>query len=84
MVPLAVQYTIVDGFTGMAQVKFAMFLSSFRKAVYFVALFALPALFGAEAAFFAETISDIFPPLVSVAVYLYALPRVLRDREVGA
>ena len=83
VVPLAVQYTIVDGFTGMAQVKFAMFLSSFRKAVYFVALFALPALFGAEATFFAETISDIFPPLVSMAVYAWGMPQLLREREMG-
>lgn len=81
VVPLAVQYVIVDGFTGMALVKYALPLSSFRKAIYFVALFILPALFGAEATFFAETISDIIPPLVTTIVYLTQMPRIMRERE---
>lgn len=29
----------------------------------------LPAVFGATAAFFAETVSDLFPPLVTMVVY---------------
>ena len=81
IVPLAIQYTIVDGFTGMALVKYALPLSSFRKAVYFVALFLLPALFGAEATFFAETLSDIIPPVVTTIVYLTQMPRIMRGRE---
>ena len=84
VVPLAVQYVIVDGFTGMALVKYALPLSSFRKAIYFVALFILPALFGAEATFYAETISDIIPPLVTTIVYLTQMPRIMREREASA
>ena len=35
VIPLAVQYTIVDGFTGMGIAKVAITLSLFRKSIYF-------------------------------------------------
>ena len=54
LLPLGIQYEIVDGFTALGQVRYSLPLSFWRKLVYFVALFALPAAFGARAAFFAE------------------------------
>ena len=77
VIPLGVQYAIVDGFTGMAQVKLALPLSAFRKIVYFAALFALPAAFGARAAFRAEPVSDIIGPIASVAVYAIFIRKIL-------
>ena len=77
VIPLGVQYAIVDGFTGMAQVKLALPLSAFRKIVYFAALFALPAAFGARAAFWAEPVSDIIGPIASVAVYAIFIRKIL-------
>lgn len=61
VIPLAVQYVVVDSFTGMGMVQYALPLSMFRKVVYFIALFVLPALGGGEAAFCAETVSDLLP-----------------------
>lgn len=69
VVPLAVQYVIVDGLNGMGMMQFSLPLSFFRKAVYFAALFALPAAFGAVSTFCAETISDLIPPLVTALFY---------------
>ena len=69
VIPLAVQYVIIDGFTGMGMVQYSLPLSIFRKSVYFVSLFVLPMLMGATGAFYAEAVSDLFPPLVSIAVY---------------
>ena len=77
LIPLGLQYAIVDGFTGMGKVQLALPLSAFRKAVYFIALFALPAAFGARATFYAEPISDILGPIVSVAVYALVIRRLL-------
>ena len=77
LIPLGLQYAIVDGFTGMGKVQLALPLSAFRKAVYFIALFALPAAFGARATFYAEPISDILGPIVSIAVYALAIRRIL-------
>ena len=77
IVPLGVQYVIVDGLTGMGMMRYSLPLSAFRKAVYFIALFALPAAFGARAAFYAEPISDIAGPVVSIAVYALCIRRIL-------
>lgn len=78
VVPLGIQYEIVDGFTGLGQVRLSLPLSFFRKLVYFAALFLFPALFGARAAFYAEPVSDILGPMVSVLVYVFFIRRVLR------
>lgn len=57
IVPLAVQYTIVDGFTGMGIAKVAVSLSMFRKLIYFMGMLVLPAVFGVEAVF----LRSLFP-----------------------
>ena len=77
IIPLGVQYALVDGFTGMGQVQLSLPLSTFRKGVYFAALFLLPGMYGARAAFYAEPVSDILGPIVSVAVYALFIRRVL-------
>nr|WP_325196287.1 MATE family efflux transporter [uncultured Oscillibacter sp.] len=77
IIPLGVQYELVDGFTGMGQTQVALPLSAFRKTVYFAALFWLPGAFGVRAVFYAEPISDILGPLVSAAVYRLTIPRLL-------
>ena len=80
-VPLGIQYAIIDGFTGMGQVQLSLPLSLWRKLIYFVSIFTLPVLFGAESVFYAETISDFAGPVVSVTVYLLAIRKILKSRE---
>lgn len=80
LLPLGVQYEIVDGFTAIGQVRFSLPLSFWRKLVYFVSLFVLPVFFGAQSAFFAEPISDLLGPLVSIAVYILNMNKVLARR----
>lgn len=80
IIPLGVQYAIVDGFTGMGVVKAALPLSFWRKTLYFVSLFWLPASFGAQAVFFAGPISDFGGTLVSVTVYALTIRSILRKR----
>lgn len=75
VIPLAVQYEIVDGFTGMGMVKAALPLSMFRKTVYFACVFLLPLFFDIEVMFWCEPISDIIPPLLSAYVYLKNIRR---------
>lgn len=77
IIPLGAQYELVDGFTGMGQVRLALPLSAFRKVVYFAALFWLPGTFGVRAVFYAEPISDILGPIVSAAVYAAAIRKLL-------
>ena len=69
LLPLAAQYVVVDGLTGMGMIKHALPLSMLRKAIYFVALFALPVAGGAMATFLVESVSDLTGPIVSCAVF---------------
>ncbi len=79
--PSGVQYEIVDGFTAIRQVRFSLPLSFWRKLIYFVALFTLPAIAGADAAFYAEPVSDLLGPAVSIAVYFLFMKRELERRR---
>lgn len=80
VIPLGIQYAIVDGFTAMGQVQISLPLSCWRKAAYFAAVFTLP-LLGADKVFYAEPVSDVLGPLVSVAVYVTLIRRILNERE---
>ena len=46
VIPLAIQYTVVDGFTGMGIAKVAITLSLFRKFIYFSSVVLIPLLTG--------------------------------------
>ena len=60
IIPLGVQYELVDGFTALGKVRYSLPLSFFRKLVYFIALLWLPAHFGAQAAFYAQPLFRFF------------------------
>ncbi|MEG0780835.1 MAG: MATE family efflux transporter [Oscillospiraceae bacterium] len=81
IVPMGIQYGIVDGFTALGKMSLSLPLSFFRKTVYFVALFLLPYFFGADMTFYAQPISDVIAPVVTVTVYSIAMGRILRRRE---
>ena len=81
VIPLAVQYTVVDGFTGMGIAKVAVSLSMFRKLVYFLSMLFLPMVFGVEKVFFAEPIADIIACMTSTATYLLLSGKVLGDHK---
>ena len=80
VIPMGLQYTIVDGFTGMGVVQASLPLSFWRKGIYFVSLFILPALFGAQAVFFSGPIADFGGVIVSASVYLITIKRILNHR----
>ena len=85
IIPLAVQYPLVDETTALGQVKLALFCSAFRKLVYLASLLTFPALVSAEAAFFSEPAADVIAAAVTTALFLYFFPRVIakRTKELG-
>ena len=83
VIPLAFQYTIVDGFTGMGMVKISIPLSFFRKGIFFLCVFGLPAIWGAKAVFWTEPLSDLIAGIVSSAVYLKVINRALHIQNKG-
>lgn len=68
LIPLGLQYELIDGMTGLGQVKISFPLSFFRKAVYFLALFIIPLKLEPIYVFLAESISDFIGPIVSYFV----------------
>lgn len=81
VIPLGIQYEIVDGFTAMGCVRYSFALSFFRKFVYFIALFLLPRFFALENIFYVEPISDLIGPVVSMIVYWTSIQKILKQRE---
>ena len=77
ILPLAVQYPLVDETTALGRVGQALFCSMFRKSVFLACLLLLPRCFGAEAVFLSEPIADLTAACVSTALFLCALPRTL-------
>lgn len=83
IIPLSVQYVVVDGFTGMGIAHIAIFLSMFRKSVYLGGVLLLPMIFSVTAIFYAEAISDFSGTAISVIVYALTIKKILRRRELG-
>lgn len=79
IIPLAVQYSVVDGFTGMGIAKVAVSLSLFRKAFYAALILLLPALFGVEAIFYSEPIADAVAAVSSFTTFGLLSGKVLKD-----
>lgn len=77
VIPLAVQYTIVDGFTGMGFSVAAISLSTFRKAIFFLCVFCIPPIFGVEHVFYTEPVSDIVSVMLSVAVFALCFKKMI-------
>ena len=78
---MTIQYVVVDGFTGMGEVKLAMPLSMFRKLIFFASVFIIPRFFDITNVFYAEPISDIVAASVTTVVYLVTIKKILYKRE---
>lgn len=77
VIPLAAQYTIVDGFTGMGIARIAISLSTFRKSVFFLCVFCIPPLFGVDRIFYTEPISDFAGVICSITVFALCFGKVI-------
>lgn len=79
IIPLAVQYTVVDGFTGMGISRVAILLSLWRKSVFFAGVFLIPRMWGVTTVFYAEPVSDFLGTVVSAAAFALLFKRVVGD-----
>lgn len=79
ILPLGVQYPLVDSITALGHVRLALFCSMFRKSTYLLSLVLLPMLISAEATFFAEPVADVLAATVTTILFLRAFPRILQQ-----
>lgn len=80
ILPLAVQYPLVDETTALGHVRLALFCSLFRKTVFLSCLLLLPALVSAEATFLSEPIADGVAATVTTILFLHFFPKILAQR----
>lgn len=80
VIPLAVQYALVDGLTGMSIAKAALPLSFARKGIYILLVVCLAVMTGAENIFWAEPVSDMIAPVITAVTFVLILPRILTYR----
>lgn len=74
---MASQWACVDMSIALGQIRLSLFCSLFRKSLFLSAIVLFPVLFGAPAAFAAEPFCDVCASLVSAALFLHFIPRVL-------
>ena len=80
ILPLAVQYPLVDETTALGRVRLALFCSLFRKAIFLACLLLLPALVSAQATFLSEPIADLVAATVTTCLFLHFFPKILAKR----
>ena len=82
IIPLSLQYVLVDGLTAMERTKTALSLSLFRKSFYVVLVFVLPLIRKeATAVFYAQPIADLTASTVSTIVFLLVFRKHMERRE---
>lgn len=80
IIPLSFQYVNVDMMTALGQIHISLPLSLTRKITFFVASIVLPILFGAEAAFFSEPVSDLIACVAGTIIMRLQLGPILQKR----
>lgn len=80
IIPLAIQYTLVDETTALGRVGLSLACSLLRKSIFLGSILALPALFDAEATFLCEPIADGLAAVITSCLFAAFIPKTLRRR----
>ena len=67
---MSIQYVLVDGITGLSNVKLSLFLSLNRKMMYLCCTCLLPAFLGVSNIFYAQPIADIYASIVTIICFI--------------
>ena len=81
IIPLAFQYSNVDAFTALAEVRFSLPLSLGRKCIFLISILLLPRFFTASSAFLAEPIADLMSGIISSCLFWTQLKKILANKK---
>lgn len=81
IVPLALQYTIVDELTAVGHIKASLFCSLFRKVIFLTCVFIIPSISEVQATFLSEPIADGIGTIVSCFVFVCLFKRILNETD---
>lgn len=79
VIPMAIQYALVDGITALSNVKLALILSLTRKMIYVFSLVILPLIFVPETTFYAQPVADILATMITSVVFLKTFSKFLKN-----
>lgn len=79
---MSIQYVLVDGITGLSNVKLSLFLSLNRKLMYLGCTCLLPAFLGVSNIFYAQPAADIYACIVTVICFIKIIPSYLKSHGV--
>lgn len=79
VIPMAIQYALVDGITALSNVKLALILSLTRKMIYVFSLVILPLIFVPETIFYAQPVADILATMITSVVFLKTFSKFLKN-----
>lgn len=82
IIPLSLQYTVIDGLTGMGIAKAAITLSMFRKAVFLAGVILIPTVWDISYVFYTEPISDAIAAVVSGLTFALMFERLVERRNI--
>ena len=80
IIPLAFQYSLVDGLTAMGRTKTALFLSMLRKISYAMLIVVFAHAFGARNAFYSEPVMDLIGGIMSTTIFMLVFEKHMRSR----
>lgn len=83
LIGVAIQYVVVDGFTGMGIVNLAMLFSMFRKLLFLGLVFNIPMFSDVVNVYYAGPISDIIGATFTGVCYVLMIKKILRERELS-
>ncbi len=81
IIPMAFQYTFVDGMTALGVARVAVSLSLFRKLLMIALTLVFPIFLGAQAAFYTEPTADLVSGISSTTTFLLVFNRLMKKRE---
>lgn len=79
VIPLAVQYELVDAYTGMGMTRFSIFCSVFRKVVYIGSVLIIPQVTDIMNIFYTEPISDIAGTIMTSTVFMLFVKKRIKN-----
>ena len=79
---MSIQYVLVDGITGLSNVKLSLFLSLNRKMMYLCCTCLLPVFLGVSNIFYAQPAADIYASIVTIICFIKIIPSYLKSHGV--
>ena len=79
---MSIQYVLVDGITGLSNVKLSLFLSLNRKLMYLCCTCLLPVFLGVSNIFYAQPAADIYASIVTAVCFIKIIPSYLKSHGV--